>query len=101
MAEMLFMVEASNRGFGVAKPYGNNERYDVILDRGRRFWRVQVKGSGCEHNYGFTVKTCWRTTDGVRIPYSPEERSTFWRCRVGMYEKYREAWKLLCQPEGR
>src|SRR5260370_17817244 len=32
--EMQFMIEASNRGFGVAEPIGDNERYDVILDRG-------------------------------------------------------------------
>ncbi len=38
------MIETSNRGFGVAKPIGDNERYDVILDRGRRrFWRAQVR----------------------------------------------------------
>src|ERR1700688_3694829 len=36
ISEMQFMIEASNRGFGVAKPIGDNERYDVILDRGCR-----------------------------------------------------------------
>jgi hypothetical protein len=41
MSEVQFMIETSNRGFGVAKPIGDNERYDVILDRGRRrFWRA-------------------------------------------------------------
>ena len=47
--EMHFMIEASNRGFGVSKPFGDNERYDIILDGGRRLWRVQVKGTECVH----------------------------------------------------
>ncbi len=62
ISEMRFMIEASNRGFGVAKPIGDNERYDVILDRGRRrIWRVQLRGSGFVHQKGFSVRTCWRT----------------------------------------
>jgi hypothetical protein len=44
MSEVQFMIETPNRGFGVAKPIGDNELYDVILDRGRRrFWRAQVR----------------------------------------------------------
>ena len=35
MAEMQFMLDAAKRGFGVAKPFGDNERYDVILMRRR------------------------------------------------------------------
>ncbi len=70
ISEMQFMIEASNRGFGVAKPIGENERYDVVLDRGRRrFWRVQVKGSGNVHKNGFSVWTSWRTS-GKRMPYT-------------------------------
>lgn len=73
ISEMQFMIEASNRGFGVAKPIGDNERYDVILDRGRRrIWRVQVRGSGSVHQNGFSVRTCWRTY-GKRMPYTPKQ----------------------------
>jgi hypothetical protein len=71
--EMLFMIEASKRGFGVAKPIGENERYDVILDRGRRrMWRVQVKGSGCVRRNGFSVRTC-RRRGGKLVPYTPKQ----------------------------
>ncbi len=42
MAEMQFMLDAAKRGFGVAKPFGDNERYDVILDATRRLWRVHA-----------------------------------------------------------
>jgi len=40
-------------GFGVARPFVDNERYDVIVDAPRRLWRVQVKASGAVHYQGF------------------------------------------------
>ncbi len=43
LAEIAFLHKAANLGFGVAKPYGDSERYDFILDSGERLWRVQVK----------------------------------------------------------
>jgi hypothetical protein len=47
MAELVFLCKAASLGFGVAKPYGDKERYDFILDSGERFWRVQVKSTSC------------------------------------------------------
>ncbi len=47
LAELAFMHKASSLGFGVAKPYGDKEHYDFILDSGERFWRVQVKSTYC------------------------------------------------------
>ena len=44
-AEMGFMFKAAGLGFGVAKPCGDSERYDFILDSGKRLWRVQVKST--------------------------------------------------------
>jgi len=44
-AELAFMLKAVSLGFGVAKPWGNGERYDFILDTGMRLWRVQVKST--------------------------------------------------------
>jgi PD-(D/E)XK endonuclease len=43
IAELAFMQKAVSLGFGVAKPWGDSDRYDYILDAGRRFWRVQVE----------------------------------------------------------
>lgn len=43
IAEAAFMRKALSLGFGVAKPWGDDERYDFIVTRGRFFWRVQVK----------------------------------------------------------
>ena len=44
-AEAAFLARASSLGFGVAKPWGDSEHYDFILDSGHRFWRVQVKST--------------------------------------------------------
>ncbi len=72
MAEMQFMLDAAKRGFGVAKPFGDNERYDVIVDSPRRLWRVQVKTSGASHHKGFAVRACWRTSK-KHMPYTKEQ----------------------------
>lgn len=70
VAEMEFMIEAARRRFGVAKPFGDDERYDVILDGGwKRLWRVQVKSSASVHHRGFAVRACWRTS-GKHLPYT-------------------------------
>ena len=66
------MLDAAKRGFGVAKPFVDNERYDVILDAARRLWRVQVKASGARHHKGFAVRACWRA--GTRhMPYTKDQ----------------------------
>jgi hypothetical protein len=72
MAEMQFMLDAARRGYGVGKPFGENERYDVIVDAPRRLWRVQVKLSGARHHRGFAVRSCWRTSDR-HMPYTSKE----------------------------
>jgi len=46
-SEAAFLHKASELGFGVAKPWGDSERYDFILDNGRRLLRVQVKATDC------------------------------------------------------
>src|SRR5437660_7834411 len=43
LAELAFMRKAATLGFAVAKPWGDSERYDVVVRAGKVFWRVQVK----------------------------------------------------------
>ena len=45
LAELAFMFKAASVGLGVAKPYGEIERFDFIVTSGRRLWRVQVKST--------------------------------------------------------
>ena len=46
-SEAAFLHKASQLGFGIAKPWGDSERYDFILDNGRRLLRVQIKATDC------------------------------------------------------
>jgi len=40
LSKLAFFYKAASLGFGVAKPWGDSERYDFILDSGQRLWRV-------------------------------------------------------------
>jgi hypothetical protein len=121
VSELAFFYKAASLGFGVAKPWGDSERYDFILDSGQRLWRVQVK-SGCYHR-----KRCYdlhgKCGNHEKTQYTSEEIDIFvaylvpidvWYVipvekikkksllfypyggdRCGHYEQYREAWSLM------
>jgi hypothetical protein len=121
LAELAFLHKAASLGFGVAKPYGDSESYDFILDSGERLWRVQVKSIYSPARCGYRFMA-WRTN---HQPYSSEEIDfivgyvvprkvwyvvpvnhvaasaivTFYPsgCREGggRYECYREAWHQM------
>jgi hypothetical protein len=55
LAEMGFMFKAAGLGFGVAKPCGDSERYDFILDSGKRLWRVQVKSTYVARAHSYAI----------------------------------------------
>ena len=69
---MAFMYRASGLGFGVAKPYGDSERYDFIVSSGKRFWRVQVK-STCALQCGAYAVNSQRHCNSRAIPYEVSE----------------------------
>src|SRR5271167_1660158 len=120
-AEAAFLAKVTSLGFGVAKPWGDSERYDFILDSGQRLWRVQVK-SGCHRRnrrYGLhgmcgnREQTQYTSEDidifvAYLIPVDVwyvipvEEIKNKWLlffpyggARCGHYEQYREAWSLM------
>src|SRR5439155_159269 len=45
IAEAKFLAKASELGFGVAKPWGDSDAYDFIVQTGGRLWKVQVKSA--------------------------------------------------------
>jgi hypothetical protein len=57
IAELAFMRKAISLGFGVAKPWGDSDRYDFILDSGQRLWRVQVRSTEYQSHRGYAVHT--------------------------------------------
>jgi hypothetical protein len=124
LAELAFMRKAAALGFAVAKPWGESDRYDVIVRTGSIFWRVQIKSVWRirpTRNY-YRIKT----TGGRTSRYSPAEidflaayifpedawyvfpaalvEKKFGLCiRPGSakspFEPYREAWGLMRPQE--
>jgi hypothetical protein len=77
LAELAFAHKAATQGFGVAKPYGDSERFDFILisrdwPEGDKLWRVQVK-STATLNEGFYHVNAHRRTNGRVTAYKPTE----------------------------
>lgn len=124
LAELVFMRKATGLGFSVSKPWGEGERYDVIVRVGSTFWRVQVKSVLAKppsRNY-YRIKTSGGTGTRGLTPYSATEidflvayifPENLWyvfpasliegrkticvspRSNRSRFEQYREAWKLM------
>lgn len=109
------MLKAVSMGFGVAKPWGDSERYDFIVNAGRALWRVQIKSI-------WTRQHCQVNAAGNSgIPYTADEIDflaaylsprDMWYVfpiaavqhrylhlrpdsRRSCYDQYREAWGLF------
>jgi len=62
-AEAAFLAKASSLGFAVAKPWGDSERYDFVLDSGHGFLSVQVKSTQRYAERRYRVKAAgWKDT---------------------------------------
>jgi hypothetical protein len=70
IAEAAFLLKAASLGFSVAKPWGDSDRYDFILDNGRRTWRVQVKSAHTSSLRGYTLHACGKVQSR---PYTARE----------------------------
>jgi hypothetical protein len=101
ISELAFALAAARYGFGIAKPFGDSERYDIILDpshvarvipteaeRQRAKWRdplyasrprlirVQVKSS-TQLQYGLYRVNAHRRINGRAVPYTLDEIDFF------------------------
>jgi hypothetical protein len=124
VVELAFMLKAASLGFAVAKPYGDNQRYDFVVDVGGKLVRVQVKSATHPHAQGAYFISSQRCSHGRAIPYEASEIDFLaahifpedaWfiipvkafvprtslhlfpkeRGEAGQFWKYREAWELL------
>jgi len=79
LAELAFMRKAASLGFGVAKPWGEADRFDIIVRIGKGFLRVQVKSSLSTPNgrNSYRIKTTGVEAKIARIRHIPPTRSTF------------------------
>ena len=68
IGEAAFLAKAASLGFGVAKPWGDSERYDLIVDVAGRLLKVQVKSAHC---------VCAQPGGGYHIRAHPHQRTPY------------------------
>jgi hypothetical protein len=115
-AEAVFLSKATGLGLSVLKPWGDSERYDLVVGSGKRLWRVQVKSTRYvgERRYSITARGCTAAYTAEEIDFlaaylvpldlwyvipvkafAPRKFLRFYPGGGGRYEKYREAWWRL------
>ncbi len=122
ISEAVFLGKACGLGFSVAKPWGDSEPYDFILNGGYGFLRVQVKSTARYAESRYRVKgggwddDCY-TRDDIDFLVAYIVPENLWYVvpigafvsrknlrfyphsgRKARYEKYREAWCLMATP---
>jgi len=123
-SEAEFVARCTMLDLAVAKPWGDDDAYDVLVRWERVFWRVQVKSSGYRGPGGYRIGT-----EASRGRYTKKQidflaghivPANAWYIvpvealgqrhsgvRInpggkGQWERYREAWCLLaCPPPAR
>jgi hypothetical protein len=74
LIELAFLHKAVSLGFAVAKPYGDSERYDFIVDYrdsiDRKLLRVQVKSTALLHQGCYRIWCAHTLTRRSRAAYS-------------------------------
>src|SRR5438876_12390922 len=60
ISEAAFVVRAHSLGFLVAKPWGDSEKYDFVLDAGSKLWRVELNLCEGVHAGGDENQTIFR-----------------------------------------
>src|SRR6267154_3092403 len=125
LAELAFMRKAASLGFAVAKPWGDSDRYDVVVRFESTFWRVQIKSvlgkSPSRDHYRV------QTRDSRRRTYSGKDIDFLVACifaediwyvipahivenkkslcltpgsKRSSIDQYREAWRLMMRSPG-
>jgi hypothetical protein len=124
LSEAAFLHKAVGLGFRVTKPWGDSERYDFVLDSGRRLWRVQIKCTASERAGGYHIQPIHFVYGKNKVVYTADDidvlaahivpldvwyvvpvgalaQGTSLRlypddgCKTARFEKYREAWHVF------
>lgn len=77
--EIICMQKFIELGYIVSIPYGNNSRYDLLVDNGKTIWKVQCKAASLNDNGSYTVATCNKslTTKIRKIKHYTKEEIDF------------------------
>jgi hypothetical protein len=124
IGEAEFIAKVIGLGFVAAKPWGDSEAYDFIVNLRWVFWRVQVKSAhviGEDGTYSFRAHDCGQrsyTAEDIDALVAYAKPEGVWyvfpvrvveglkslklypgsRRKRSKYEKYREAWEIFRKP---
>src|SRR6266852_3624569 len=73
LSEAAFLHKAVALGFRVTKPWGDSERYDFVLDSGRRLWRVQIKCTAVSRAGGYHIQPIHFVYGKNKVVYTAED----------------------------
>jgi hypothetical protein len=77
LVEIAFLHKAVPLGFGAAKPYGDSESYDFILDAAQSgvsyLWRVQVKSTTCKRHDAYHLCAGHFPSPSGKTAYTSDE----------------------------
>ena len=73
LAELAFLCDASHHGFDLSKPYGDNKRYDFLVDNGHTIHRLQVKSTAQQTSPGRYQVNAGRRLTLRAVPYTKSE----------------------------
>ena len=128
LSEAAFLHKAVGLGFRVTKPWGDSERYDFVLDSGRKLWRVQIKCTAVERAGGYHIQPIHFVYGKNKVVYTAEDIDVLaahivpldvWYvvpvaalaqgkslrlypddgCKTARFEKYREGWEFFRDHE--
>lgn len=72
-----FLIE---QGWNVLIPVGNHQKYDLVIEKDRKFYKIQVKHAMAVDEIGFLVRTKYEIRENGRtrkVAYSPEDIDYF------------------------
>jgi hypothetical protein len=73
LGEAALLPKTQYLGFGLAKPWGDSDSYDYILDSGWKRWRTQVKCTASRSFGGYQVQPIHRIHGRGRTLYTADD----------------------------
>lgn len=87
VGEAVILSEAMQKGYIVSVPFGDNGRYDLVIDRGNGLERIQIKyytGNGeridvsCRYNKGYKPKKYTKEDIDAIIVYDTFTKKSYY-----------------------
>ncbi len=75
--ELVCMQKLIQYGYIVSIPYGNNSRYDLLIDTGNHFFRLQCKTALLNENGSYTINTANSNSHSKTIKHYKKEDIDF------------------------